>query len=193
MKRFPIVIMLVTLQLIVLAKPGHTLQSKPSQEELIKKTGQRKIPLSSKQKPTPRKVSFLLRVEYYKAPPPPMMKFAYKETYDNRLDHDDPIPPTLVDTFIADLYERMVMDLKISSKRRCNISQDKIIRSLSVYMDRNWSQIGGYRPWTHWNFIRSLNEAERKILSGEILEYMLREGIKDPDSGLSSCKLSERK
>jgi hypothetical protein len=191
---FPLVILLATFHSPGLATIRHTLQSESFQKELIKGSAPRSRPQNSNQRPAQQKTSILQRIESYKAPPMPADAFGDgKETYDHRLDEDVPTPPTLVDTFISDLYQRITIDLRISSRRRCNISQGKIMSALDIYMDRDWAKIAGYRPWTHWNFVRSLDESSRKILGKEVLDYVLKEGIKDSENELLSCKQSEQK
>lgn len=121
-------------------------------------------------------------IETYKAPPYPVEKtpenppgawdFRFpitRETYDYRKDHGRTVPPSLTDVFIVDLWQRMTKDLTIPGIAINKVSEDHVLQAMNIYLQRDWKKIAGYRPWTHWNFIRSLNEQQRNGLAKEVV------------------------
>lgn len=122
----------------------------------------------------------LSRIEKYKAPPYPVSRFLKQETYDYRRKSGRPVPATLTDILICDIWQRVTMDLKLEVNPRA-ISEETIQQAMKVYLTRRWDDIAGYRPWTHWNFIRELQEPERERLAKEIAEYIHKNGIRDVD------------
>jgi hypothetical protein len=123
----------------------------------------------------------LPRIEKYKAPPYPKSGFLDRETYGYRLQSKRPVPPTLTDVLICDVWQRVTMDLKLKSEPQ-DVSQEVIKQALNVYLTRRWDDIAGYRPWTHWNFIRGLTEPQREALVKEIVEYIGKNGVRDVDN-----------
>ena len=73
------------------------------------------------------------------------------------------------------------MDLKLKLSPK-DVSEDNIKQAMNVYLTRRWDDIAGYRPWTHWNFIRGLKEPQRDQLAKEIAEYIAKNGIRDVDN-----------
>jgi hypothetical protein len=125
----------------------------------------------------PSKEDILEMIDTYKAPPLP--EGSLHETYDFRLQYKEPVPATLTDVFICDIWQRITMDLKIAGSRPNEVSEETILMAFNVYMTRYWETIAGYRPWTHWNFIRSLNESERVKLAKQTVNYMHSKGVRD--------------
>ena len=124
--------------------------------------------------------SILSTIETYKAPAAPEGKLiGGKETYDHRKSYNKTVPPTLTDTFIADIWQRMNMDLKLQGITKNRVSEDNVKQALNVYLERDSRNIAGYRPWTHWNFIRSLSPQDRETLAKEVVKYMEVNGVKD--------------
>ena len=118
--------------------------------------------------------SVLQTIETYKAPSSPD-----KETYDYRKLGGKPNPPTLTDAFIVDLWQRMSMDLKLQGITKNRVSEENVKQALNIYMERDWEKIAGYRPWTHWNFVRSLSPQDREALAKEVVRYMASNGVKE--------------
>ena len=116
----------------------------------------------------------LSRIETYKAPPYPKDASSGQEAYDVRIRDRDPVPPTLPDVLVCDVWQRVKMDLK-----RKLVSAETIGQAMQIYLTRDWRAIAGYRPWTHWNFIRGLDAAQRDQLAKEILEYVGKNGVRD--------------
>ena len=72
------------------------------------------------------------------------------------------------------------MDLK-SKITPQEVSEEIIKQALAVYLQKKYEDIAGYRPWTHWNFIRSLKESQRAVLVREITDYIRVNGVRDRD------------
>ncbi|MEW6127693.1 MAG: hypothetical protein AB1757_11705 [Acidobacteriota bacterium] len=137
--------------------------------------GQSRIPAQ----PAPESSTGVLsRIEKYKAPPYPKSLYLDRETYDYRKMSKREIPPTLTDTFICDIWQRLTMNLKLTITPE-QVSEANIKQAFDIYLTRNHDDIAGYRPWTHWNFIRKLTEAERDTLARETVEYIKKNGIRD--------------
>jgi hypothetical protein len=123
--------------------------------------------------------SVLQTIETYQAPPFPKSDQINKETYDYRKEYGVAVPPTLIDAFVADLWQIMKEDLKINGITIYRVSVDHVIQALNIYLHRDWKNIAGYRPWTHWHFVRSLSPEKRKILAQEVVRYMYDNGVKE--------------
>lgn len=119
-------------------------------------------------------------IEKYKAPRYPKTVYLDRETYDYRVSSNRPVPATLTDVFICDIWQRVDMDLKSKTAPE-NVSEDLIKQAVDVYLEKNYEDIAGYRPWTHWNFIRSLRRSQRDALVREITEYIKANGVRDRD------------
>ena len=120
----------------------------------------------------------LPRIAKYKAPPFPKSLYIDRETYDYRVQSHTPVPATPTDVFICDIWQRVTMDLKLTMKPE-EVTEEVIEQAMGIYLKRDHSQIAGYRPWTYWNFIRKLNEPQRKTLAGEIVAYIKKNGVRD--------------
>jgi hypothetical protein len=120
-------------------------------------------------------------IEKYQAPPYPRDAFLDRETYGYRIKSGRPVPATLTDVLICDVWQRVTMDLKLKVTAK-EVSEETIKQAMNVYLTRRWEDIAGYRPWTHWNFIRGLKEPQRDQLAKEIAEYIEKNGIRDVDN-----------
>lgn len=126
----------------------------------------------------------LAKIETYKCDPYPVDELAKaldltKEAYDYRIEDGDSakVPPSLTDVLICDIWNIITeWELKIKIKPD-EINQKVILSAFEVYTTKEWSNIRGLRPWTHWNFIRSLTKKERKKLAKEIVKYIKTKGI----------------
>ena len=109
------------------------------------------------------------------------------DCYNYRIKESLPVPPSYIDTFICDIAVHCHKKLKTKmAKEESPIRiineeiDEKIIgKGIRIYRKRGWHRIAGYRPYTHWYFIRSLTKAERKLLIKEIVEYIKTNGIMD--------------
>ena len=113
------------------------------------------------------------------------------EPYNYRKNNSLPVPPSYIDTFICDIWYQIKTGFKLPPKEKRNdiiktieISykepDEKLVeRAVKIYCKREWHNIAGYRPYTHWFFIRRLTNFERKILIKEIIKYIKNNGIRD--------------
>ncbi|HKQ06982.1 MAG TPA: hypothetical protein VJ464_17765 [Blastocatellia bacterium] len=120
----------------------------------------------------------LSRIGTYKAPPYPKNAYTDRETYDYRIHYKAPVPATLPDVLVCDIWQRITQDLKLNVSPK-DVSEATISEAMNIYLKRDWRPIAGYRPWTHWNFIRGLDAAEREALAKEITEYIEKNGVRD--------------
>jgi hypothetical protein len=120
----------------------------------------------------------LSRIETYKSPPYPKNASNDRELYDYRIRDRNPVPATLPDVLACDIWQRITKDLKLKVSPK-EVSEETISQAMNIYLTRNWRSLAGYRPWTHWNFIRGLNVAEREALAKEITEYIKKNGVRD--------------
>jgi hypothetical protein len=120
-------------------------------------------------------------IEKYKAPLYPKDVFLDRETYDYRIKSGRSVPATLTDVLICDVWQRITMDLKLKLSPK-EVSEETIKQAMNVYLTRRWDDIAGYRPWTHWNFIRGLKEPQRDQLAKEIADYIAKNGIRDVEN-----------
>lgn len=132
--------------------------------------------VSPPQPKTPQKL--LPLIENYKAPPYQKSLYLTGETYDYRIKSGAPLPPTRTDIFVCDIWQRVTMDLKLTISPE-QVSEDVIKQAMNVYLTRKWDDIAGYRPWTHWNFIRRLKAPQRDSLAKEFVEYIGKNGVRD--------------
>jgi hypothetical protein len=119
-------------------------------------------------------------IEKFKAPSYPKSSIITKETYDYRIADKRTLPPTLTDTFICDIWQRITMDLKLSIKPE-EVTEENVKKALDIYLTKDWNDIAGYRPWTHYNFIKGLKESQREKLTKEVVAYIKKNGVKDPE------------
>jgi hypothetical protein len=117
-------------------------------------------------------------IEKFKAPPHPKSTYIDRETYDYRIMYKSPVPPTLTDAFICDIWQRITLDLKLTLSPQ-DVSEQNIKDAMNIYLNKDWNDIAGYRPWTHWNFIRRLKEPQRDLLAKEVVAYINKNGVRD--------------
>ncbi len=111
----------------------------------------------------------LSTIETYQAPPMPRGPFSWlidiPETYDARLRSGEPVPPNLSDTLVEDVKILLKHFFPDSSSPP---SEAEVARALGLYLHVPWTSLPGYRPWTHWNFVRGLSELERNTLVRQV-------------------------
>jgi hypothetical protein len=106
------------------------------------------------------------------------------ETYEFRYVNNAPNPPSLVDCFTADLqilYKQkntygIITTESIGNKSLPSATAKKI---LEVYLNKEYNNIPGYRPWTHWRFVKSLTENQREQLAIELQGYISQYGFSE--------------
>jgi hypothetical protein len=104
------------------------------------------------------------------------------ETYEFRYNSNSSNPPSLIDCLTADmqiLYNQRtkygIADAEsIASKSLPSSTAKKI---LEVYLNYEYNNIPGYRPWTHWRFVKSLTENQRTQLATELEGYISQYGF----------------
>jgi hypothetical protein len=165
-------IQLLTVMTCILALLGSSAFGQALPRKQTKPSGKAAPPQST----SPQKI--LPLIEKYKAPPYPKSLYLSGETYDYRLKSREPLPPTLTDIFVCDIWQRVTMDLKLTISPE-QVSEEIIKQAMNVYLTRKWDDIAGYRPWTHWNFIRRLKEPQRDSLAREFVEYISKNGVRD--------------
>ena len=133
---------------------------------------------SSHASPPSRMSGVLPLIEKYKAPPFPKSSYIDRETYDYRIQSRRPVPPSLTDVFVCDIWQRVTRELKLTITPH-DVSEEVVKQAMNVYLEKDWSDIAGYRPWTHWNFIRSLKAPQRNELAKEIAAYINKYGVRD--------------
>jgi hypothetical protein len=125
---------------------------------------------ADKNRPIPKNAVLPL-IEIYRPPPYPSNGLVFAETYDSRVQNGKKVPPTLTDVLTCDIWQRIDADLKLTLNPEL-ITETYIRQAISIYTSRDWQQIAGYRPWTHWNFIRRLDREQRESLVSELFQYM---------------------
>ena len=117
--------------------------------------------------------NILNRIEAYVAPQRPPHQGS--DPYEARIRSRERVPPTLVDTFVCDLWQ-LIQRLGLGDQGPRSVDEHVIGAALEIYMMRDWANIPGYRPWTHWHFVRSLSRQERTQLASEAATYMRADG-----------------
>ncbi len=120
----------------------------------------------------------LQKIETFKAPKYPKSKYVEMETYDYRIQNKAPIPATLTDTFICDVWQRTYIELELDIPVE-EVMPEIIQDAIEVYMEKEPIKLAGYRPWTHGHFIRSLTEEQRAALALEVYNYIIENGVRD--------------
>jgi hypothetical protein len=127
----------------------------------------------------------LATVEDFDATKGGTVKKPITETYEYRYGSGSPNPPSLIDCFTA--------DLKIIYNQRTNFGITDITETIStkslpssaakriieVYLAVDYNKIPGYRPWSHWSFVKSLTESQRTQLATELQGYITEYGFNE--------------
>jgi len=118
------------------------------------------------------------------------------EPYNYNKNNSLPVPPSYIDTFICDIWHQIITGFKLPPKeynidkiKKLEISykdiDEKLVeKAVKIYCKRQWYRIAGWRPYTHWYFIRSLTNSERKSLIKEIVKYIMDNGIRDVEKAI---------
>ena len=94
------------------------------------------------------------------------------DTYDHRISSGEPVPPTLVDTFICDIS-------RICNKKS-TIQIADVFKAFDVYLTQPFNEIPGYRPRAHSKFIDQIFKSEElEILANQVVDYIDKYGIRD--------------
>lgn len=121
--------------------------------------------------------SILQRIETYQAPPFPQSQYSDRETYDQRIRYGRSVPSSFSATLVADLWLIMTGNLELTGLSPNRVREDQVASAINFYLTRNWTNIAGYRPWTHWNFMYSLSAQNRAVLARDVTEYIQTYGV----------------
>ncbi len=122
--------------------------------------------------------SILQRIETYQAPPfPQQSQYSDRETYDQRIRYGRSVPSSFSATLVADLWLIMTEHLELTGLSPTRVREDQVASAINFYLTRNWTNIAGYRPWTHWNFMYSLSAQNRAVLARDVAEYIQTYGV----------------
>lgn len=126
--------------------------------------------------------SVLYKIENYEAPPFPKDFDAHqdRESYDYRIKYKYPVPSTRVETFICDIWIIADQELKLRNIDKTYIPNNAVKLVIKYYLTCNWTQTPGFRPWTHWNFVRGLNKNQRERLVSDVVNYISKNGVLCP-------------
>jgi hypothetical protein len=113
----------------------------------------------------------LVRIEMYDAPPYPADRFSDREPYDHRVRSGGPLAATLTDTLVCDVFLIITRKLDVRGVSVGSARNEHVKMGIEFYVEHEWVRIPGLRPWTHWNFVRSLNAEQRQRLGQEITSY----------------------
>ncbi len=124
----------------------------------------------------------LAAIENYDGTNSGKVKKPITETYEYRYGSSSPNPPSLVDCLTADLHllygQRnkfgITVDEPVTDKSLPSAAAKKL---LGIYLTTDFMDIPGYRPWTHWRFVKSLNETQRNQLAIDLEGYIAKYGF----------------
>jgi len=124
----------------------------------------------------------LATIENYDGTNAGKIKKPITETYEYRYGSSSPNPPSLIDCLTADLqvlYNQrknfgVTIPESISNK---NLPAAVTKKLLDIYLVTDYSDIPGYRPWTHWRFVKGLTESQREQLAIELEGYISQYGF----------------
>ncbi len=132
--------------------------------------------------------SYLENIENFQAPPLPAGS-GYgrdKEVYNLRLDSGDYLlPPTLTDALIADIWFTLTKKLGANGMPPNETPKQYVLKVFEYYANRNMGNLAGLRPWTTKNFLECLTPKQRDQLAGEIVTYLKKYGVRDPENWTS--------
>ena len=107
----------------------------------------------------------------------------FSETYDFRQASGAGNPPSAVDCFTADLQilytQRKNYGLADMTEtlEKNKLSAGAAEKLLGVYGQKEARSIPGYKPWTHWNFVKSLSAQQKTKLAVQLEAYIKQYGF----------------
>ena len=99
------------------------------------------------------------------------------DTYDHRVSSGAPVPPSLTDTLICDIWKLVCED--IDNLSESSIKTEDIKVAFNKYLNLSVDEIAGYRPKAHSFFIKQFKEDELKILADEVVQYIHLNGVRN--------------
>ena len=115
--------------------------------------------------------SVLKRLETYVPPPYPVSAYLDRECFDYRVLGNLPVPKNIIDTFIFDIL-RIAKEYGIPKKNAWIVL--RLMRAVKGY-----EVLPGYKPWTFWNFVNSLDYASHDTFTLEREIQVLIESGRD--------------
>lgn len=116
----------------------------------------------------------LEKLKTYNAPSPPVTdKQAVKDLEQARMKYYK----TPEEALAYDVWRILTKDLDLSQLNHNTVTERDAVRAFEIYQTKHYGKIAGFRPWTHWNFMRSLSTGDLEILATEIVEYMRTHGV----------------
>jgi hypothetical protein len=129
------------------------------------------------------KYPLLATIENYDATKGGSIKKPITETYEYRVGSSSPNPPSLIDCLTTDvqiIYNQKtnfgITDMAETIEGK-SLPSSVAKRILQVYMVTDYNKLPGFRPWTHWSFIRGLSEDQRTQLAKELEGYVAQYGF----------------
>jgi hypothetical protein len=99
------------------------------------------------------------------------------EPYDNKLKDNKPLPKSLTDVLVYDIWLTMTKTLELEGISYSNVKKEDILKGLAVYKDKDWKNVIGLRPFTHTSFIKSLSSEDIEILAENIETHIKTNGV----------------
>src|SRR5258705_7738229 len=128
------------------------------------------------------KYPLLATIEDYEPTNGGKIKKPSTKTYEYRYGSSSPNPPSLIDCFTADL--KIIFNQSsnfgiydIGNVEGRSLSSKAAASLMNVYVTKDYNSIPGFRPWTHWSFVRSLTESQRSQLAKEAEGYVAEYGF----------------
>lgn len=169
-------------------KKALTLEEKMAKDILDAMAPKGKVPLKKMEPAKFAKVKssypLLATIEDYDATKGGKVKKPITETYEYRYGSSSPNPPSLIDCFTADLKVIFNQSTNfglsdIGSVGGRSLPSSSAKKLMEVYINKDYNSIPGYRPWTHWSFVRGLTEAQRTQLAKELQGYVAEYGFSE--------------
>ena len=115
--------------------------------------------------------SVLNRIETFK---PAEQK---KETYDYNLADNNPLPKSMADVLVYDIWMTMTRKIQVQGVNQSNLTISNVLEVLNYYKNNASSNLIGFRPYTNSSFIKSLNNDEINELAKEIVVHIKERGV----------------
>jgi len=111
-----------------------------------------------------------------------LAKYKNIEKYDFYRKKGQPVPPSIIDVFICDVW-RFVHGRKIISAKSAIVHRKEVRKAIIFMIEAGWWEIysnhGCYRPWIHWHYVSNLSKEDIDCLSMEVEQYLKKYGLRD--------------
>ena len=143
----------------------------PKNKKLVKMPAEKLAAVS-------KKYPLLASIESYDPTRGGKQKKPFTETYDYRMTSGATLPPSLVDCFITDLM-MLYKKERNETLSATSVPAEAAMQAMEVYRKNDASNVIGYRPFTHWSFVRGLSAEEQQALAKEVAAYAAEYGVKE--------------